>query len=628
MRYRLKIIYILAGLIMLTPSWLTAQDHGHDQNRQQPVTLDNLVVTATKLEDYVRANPQQVEIMNRDEIDSRHILNLEEALDTMAGVDVHPSSGIGARISIRGSGKSRGVLVLLDGRPLNSSQYGGVDLQTIPIEMIKSITVFKPPVPVWLGSGASEGAVCIVSRAFEQDSDEQAKPANQLKLNGGSYGLVESRFSHIFQLDASNAMVTAAAKHKDGKRSNHDLDSGSLTFHWDLETAAATRWECNGRYYLSDRGTPGPLDNPTPQARQKYQKGSIDARISDFIGTDSDYKINLYGDFISLKDDSQSGFTSKLDEWTVGVKAETAWSPDNHKTLRFTTHCNQDTVDQTTTGRHQRETVGGSVDYDYQNSQFTATFGLRGDYVSDFSLHPGCHVGVAVNFGEALRLKGNLGYSEAIPSFGQLYQTSHGSFDQVRGNPDLDEEKIITYDLGCEYHWESHNLLQLTLFRSDTDDLIIYRRRADLIYQPINTKKAWRHGLELTLQYKFGNGLMTDFNYILQDSKNRETGGELNYTPHHKLKTTLRYTVARTKTRLETTLRYVAKQYTEVENQTDLQLDDYLTVDLKAIQPFLLHELSGELFLEIVNLFDADYEVHQGYPDDGIRILSGLSLSF
>ena len=76
MRYRFGTICILTGLIMLTPTWLTAQDHGH----QQPVTLDNLVVTATKLEDYVHANPQQVEIMNRVEIESRHILNLEEAL--------------------------------------------------------------------------------------------------------------------------------------------------------------------------------------------------------------------------------------------------------------------------------------------------------------------------------------------------------------------------------------------------------------------------------------------------------------------------------------------------------------------------------------------------------------------
>jgi vitamin B12 transporter len=59
--------------------------------------------------------------------------------------------------------KSGGVLVLLNGRPLNTSLYGNVDLSTLSIDTVKSITVFRPPVPVWLGSGASEGAISIVT---------------------------------------------------------------------------------------------------------------------------------------------------------------------------------------------------------------------------------------------------------------------------------------------------------------------------------------------------------------------------------------------------------------------------------------------------------------------------------
>ena len=621
--------YLLLAVALSSPVSAAQHQLEHQPPDQVPVrVMTEVVVTATKMDDYIRAHPQQVEILKRAEIDERHLLNLEEALNTMAGVDVYKSSGIGARISIRGSGKSRGVLVLLDGRPLNSGQYGGVDLQSIPIEIIESVTVFKPPVPVWLGAGASEGAIAIVTRKIKPTAEAAGKPANQLKLNGGSYGLIEGTLSHLAPAGGGELILTAAAKHRDGKRRNHDLDSGTLNFNWKHETSTATCWEAGGRYYLSERGAPGPLDNPTPKSRQRYEKGSLATRLSGFFGDQGDYKLNLYGDFISLEDRTQSGFKSILDEWTVGAKAEILWSLDNRQSLRWTTVCDQDTVNQTTSGRHRRLTAGGSLDYDYRTPLFTVTGGLRGDWVSDFTFHPGGSLGFSLKIADPLRIKGNLGYTESIPSFGQLYQPSHGSFDQVRGNPNLETEKIIAYDLGGEWRLGPDQLFQLTFFRSDTDDVIVYVRGPDLIYRPLNAKRAWRQGLELSLQYLFSNGLMVDFNYILQDSKNKQLNGELTYTPRQKIKTTLRYTYAPFKTRCETSLRYVDKQYSEAGNDPAQRLDDYLTMDLKAIQPLTLGEFKGEAFIEIINLLDTDFEIHYGYPDDGIRMMAGLSFPF
>lgn len=154
--------------------WLCVGAHAEAQQAQeheQPasVTLETITVTAEKLTEYIRNHPQQVTIVDRKEILERNFLNVEETLNSMPGIEVKPSAGIGSRISIRGSGKAGGVLVLLNGRPLNSSQYGGVDLSTIPIDIVKSVTVFKPPVPVWLGPGASEGASSSEAEARESE---------------------------------------------------------------------------------------------------------------------------------------------------------------------------------------------------------------------------------------------------------------------------------------------------------------------------------------------------------------------------------------------------------------------------------------------------------------------------
>jgi iron complex outermembrane receptor protein len=51
------------------------------------------------------------------------------------------------------------VLILLNGRPLNSNNSGSMELNSIPIDIIESVTVFKPPIPVWLGPGGSDGAL-------------------------------------------------------------------------------------------------------------------------------------------------------------------------------------------------------------------------------------------------------------------------------------------------------------------------------------------------------------------------------------------------------------------------------------------------------------------------------------
>ena len=109
-------------------------DHGHST---EPVVLETISVTAERIEAYVENYPHQVSVMGQKEILSRNMLSVEEALSAMDGVDVKKGSGIGSRIPIRGSGNSGKVLVLLNGRPLNTNQYGR--LSAIPIDMVQSI---------------------------------------------------------------------------------------------------------------------------------------------------------------------------------------------------------------------------------------------------------------------------------------------------------------------------------------------------------------------------------------------------------------------------------------------------------------------------------------------------------
>lgn len=627
-------LWISAGLVygLLLSTMLLfggvgfAQENGHSG---ESVVLETIVVTADRIDEYAQAHPQQVVVLGREEIDARNLMDVGEALNTMPGVDVKSNSGVGARISIRGSGKSGGVLVLLDGRPLNSSQYGNADLSTIPIDIVQSITVFKPPVPVWLGAGASEGAIVIVTRGGQAASSDEKKDVTRLRGAGGSYGLAQGSISHRAHVDQGTVMVTASGKHRDGKRPNSDRDSGNLSLHWNRELAAERFLEADVRYHASEHGSAGPMDNPTPDARQSYRKASLDSRLKGFIGDSADYGINLYGDFIDLEDKSQSGFISTLDNRKWGLKGESNWMDEEDiRALRFSGILERDDVEHTLSGDHHRVTTGLGVQADRNWRAIAATVGLRGDHTSDFDFNPGFSSGLGVSLSKNWSLKANAGYTVSIPTFGQLYQPSHGSIDQVRGNPDLDEEKIWSYDVGVEYRLKKSRMFQASLFRSDTRDPIVYDRGADLIYRPVNADRSWRHGIEATLKSSLAMGLTVDANAIVQDSEIEETGNELPYTPRMKLKLALLYTVGRSGTRLETTLRYVGEQYSEAENRENQRIDDYVTVDVKAIQPFTIGAVAAEGFVSVKNLFDADYEIHYGYPDDGIRFAVGVDLTW
>jgi len=592
-------------------------------------SMEAIEVTAEKLSEYIKNHPQNVETVERKEIIRRSLLNVEEVLKTMPGVEICPSSGVGSRISIRGSGKSSGVLVLLNGRPLNTNQYGGVDLNTIPVEMIESVTVFKPPVPVWLGPGATDGAINIVTRNLSAAESGGKEKNTTVMAAAGSFGSIKGSASHIVPIAGGSMMITGSAAHTDGRRDNSDKNDGNISAYWNREEKNGTKLEVNGRYYRSEFGSIGPVDNLTPDARQRYQKGSLDARLAGMLGETGSYSVNPYGDIVNLKDRSQSGFTSTLDDIKAGIKSEAAWSGERGLwDLRLGAILERDDIDHTLTGEHHRTMADLSSQYDRRFGPLTGTIGLRGNYTDDFDFNPGFAGGLGYALSEKDLIKSRAGYTVNLPTFGQLYQTSHGSIDQVRGNPDLDKEKIWSYELGIEHRFGRDRMLQATFFGAETSDLIMSRRGADKIYRPVNINRARRQGIELTMKYGWEAGFSAEINAILQTSRNEETGADLPYTPKRKLKTTVQYTLPRIKTHMEGVVRYESARFSEAENLASQRLDSYAVVDVKVLQPFSIKGTTGELFAEVDNVFDTAYESHFGYPDDGIRFNAGIQMRF
>lgn len=591
---------------------------------EEPQTMAPVVVTADKvLAEYVQNHPQDVKQVGRAEILQRNLPNVEEILKTMPGVDVQPSPGTGTRISIRGSGKTGGVMILLNGRPLNSNMYGNQDLSAIPIDIVESVTVFKPPVPVWLGPGGSDGVINIVTR--DTASEKKSQPRSNLKLGGGSYGLMEGSGSHSFSAGGGKLMLTATGNHRDGKRQNSDRTDGSMGAFWNRNGEGGRKYEVNARYFTSEAGSSGPADKLTPDARQRYHKGSVDTRISGMLGDKGTYGLNVYGDTTTLKDRSEAGPVYTLDDRKGGLKSElTLTEPQGTWEARISGLLERDNMEHTLAGEHGRTTAMLGGQYDQRIGNWTATLGLKGIQTTGFGFNPGMTGGIGWGLTEHLFLRGRSGYTVNVPSFEQLYQSSHGSVDQIRGNPDLKEEKIWSHELGFEYRQGKALFFQFSLFRTDTRDLISAVRGADLIYRPMNLEKAMRQGVEISWKESWEAGWQGEANLILQKSENSDTGDNLPYTPKVKAKTTVQYSLKRAKTRLESSLRYEGKRFTSRENLPAQELHGYTCMDLSITQPFRINKKLFDWYLKVNNLFNTSFESHQGYPDDGFRVNTGI----
>ena len=615
------IILILWALLLVFPEMVK----GHTT---EVISMDEVVVTSNRLEGYIKNHPQDIERIEQKEIRERNLLNLEEILKALPGVQVYSTPGRGARISIRGSGRSGGVLIMLNGRPLNANQYGAVELDSIPADIIESVTVFKPPVPSWSGPGGSDGVIYIMTRSETVSKDSKGS-RSFLKLGTGSFGLIEGGFNSKFAMLKGDSLASITGMGLDGKRTNSDKAGGSVNLNWNRELKDGNKININARNYYAEHGAPGPLDNPTPEARQGYKKLSTEGRYSGPMGQKGTYTLNFYGDIIRLKDRSQSGPTYKLDNNKIGLRLDSSLiGPQDQWELRLGGMTEYDNIDHDLTGRHHRWRKALSSQLDRRFGAITMTIGGRLDHTNDFNFNFGLSSGLGWAIREDLLLKVKAGYAVNIPSFEQLYQTSHGSIDQTRGNPDLNKERVWNHSLGLEYKRPKENKrLEITLFRADIKDLITFIRGTDLIYRPVNINSAYRYGLEFIGSYAFEKTTIGEFEAVFQDSSNSETHGRLPYTPILKAKVTLRHTVSSSNTMLEGNIRYEGALYSQVDNLPTQRMGEFVVVDLKTVQPLRFSNRAESFYVNVYNLFDERFEIHHGYPDDGIRFITGIQIN-
>lgn len=194
-------------------------DNAPDQSR--------IIVTATALVDEAAASVQRtpggVTLIPATDFQNRLTVSLRDALAFSPGVYTQPRFGQEVRISIRGSGLSRGfhmrgLTLLQDGIPINMADDNG-DFQELDPQVFQHIEVYRGANALRFGGSTLGGAINAVTPTG------RSAPGIDLRLDGGSFDTRRAKAAYGHADTRGDAYVAITADQSDSDRAHGNRTS-------------------------------------------------------------------------------------------------------------------------------------------------------------------------------------------------------------------------------------------------------------------------------------------------------------------------------------------------------------------------------------------------------------------
>ncbi|WP_380873675.1 TonB-dependent receptor [Sphingomonas sp. DBB INV C78] len=208
---------------------------------------DTIVVTAA-----IDAAREQVDrtaggsdVVDAAEFQDRLTVSLRDALSFSPGIYTQPRFGQEVRISIRGSGISRGfhmrgLMLFQDGVPINLADNNG-DFQELDPQVFQHIEVFRGANALRLGSSTLGGGINAVTPTG------RTAPGVEARIDGGSFDTIRGKLAAGFATGQGDGWFALTGDSSDGDRDH--AKRSSLRFNGNVGIKLSDRIET--RFYAS-----------------------------------------------------------------------------------------------------------------------------------------------------------------------------------------------------------------------------------------------------------------------------------------------------------------------------------------------------------------------------------------
>lgn len=660
------IITILIGFSQISFAQDTKEpdEETHEQQtteEEKTVVLEDIIVTGSRRETLLKNCPQSVTVITSEDIEKSATTSFEELIKRTPGVDFRGSYYAGYHprnpIAMRGVGPGMGrVLILLDGIPQIDSAQGSARENMIPLENIERIEIIRGPSSALYGSKAMGGVINIITKRPTKPSETSIR---------ASYGDLNTHKVQFLQMGKSGAFGYSISANKfstDGyipqeiqqdymfkRDKEEDILNGKII--WDISEKSSLTF--GAKYLREEYGGGVRYNRNTRYTRgawldyKKEDPDTFDLRVQVYYddgvyhGEDSTDAVN----FLSLEAERTADYIE-----SGGIISSSVPIADwNILTAGIESRFEKFLADRRWVSSTRRTDTGGRILYFsafFQDEMYLlknkliATFGVRYDQakgytgrVSDTDPPPPntpfsedypsktkdafCpKLGLVYHLTDQTSFRASIGKAFRFPVITDLYHTTVHPWYRYVGNPDLDPEELVSYDVGVTHWFLPKKLVaKCTVYQSRAKDYIETVVKSlgppmDITRDNISKVNIW--GIETELQYNIGEHWACSVDYTYNRSEIDEyytnpnlEGEDLAYSPRHKYGVSLSYDNPEL-VNVNLGMRYFSRSYTPKRKE----LGKYYTCDLKLSKKLNKY---AELSLTMENLFDRTYAVeHSG----------------
>lgn len=498
------------------------------------------------------------------------LTTLPEILSQQVGIFVNNTNGLGqlSTVSIRGSTAEQ-VSVYLDGLKINTAQGGAVDFSTLPLEGLERIEIIRGGASHRYGSDAIGGVINLVSKKAKLK-----KTHWQAKISGGSFltfkthAALSKKFKQTgFNFSHSHLSSRSDFTFKETQTQLNGLSLGGNQIFTREQNAFFSEdfligingkkknfsYEISQNFFFTFRQEPGTEiettqlapQNPLEANRNLFRE-NFNTRLTWNLRDNLrlHWQPGFFWERNHFRDPSPAlgpGIDVIFFNQRLGQELGIAWEKQGKKTQHLVRgflqinwdHFREDNpiLGSPSIPKEDRVTVAfmAQDEITLLGERLSILPSVRYEYANDFGSQALPHLGMIAKAKPWLIFKSNVGLNFRYPNFNELYFPDQGF---VRGNPDLEKERSLSFDAGLEFYRPKLNA-SLSYFRQEIEDSIVFVPISAFTIAPVNTGRATTQGVEVAVYWQPTLWFNLRGNYTFIDAKLQATNNPLPGRPRH-----------------------------------------------------------------------------------------------
>ncbi|TAD99022.1 MAG: TonB-dependent receptor [Bacteroidetes bacterium] len=534
------------------------------QDSLKTLSLEEIVVTATRYEKLLSAVPMPVLLISQKQIQAMGSLRLNEVLQEQTGLAIVNDHGQG--IQMQGFNPDY-TLILVDGEPLIGRTAGTLELSRIAVGNIKQIEIVKGPSSSLYGSEALAGVVNIItenpketklnlsSRYGANETLDISTSLNYKKNKLGIYAFIDRYSTEGYDFSPETFGKTVEAFY------NYTFQS---KLHYDL--TEKIKFTISGRYFNEfqqnnfDIGTEQMPNRITGNG--KVQDWNINPVIH---WRKNNFKTQFRFYASQYQTQSKLNYQANNELYDETVFKQNFQRPE----IQSEYYLNQNHVFTLGIGKiwesveatRYTDVKRFSTNYAFLQYEFTPTkawniiFGGRFDQHSSYGSQFSPKIAIQYDLSNKISFKASAGMGFKAPDFRQLYLNFNNAVAgySVFGSEELPNalqqlinqnqiaeillapsqignlraESSVAYNLGVKLKPNEKLNININFFRNDISNLIetqavARKNNGQSVFSYRNLNEVFTQGFETDLNYRLNKNLTfsAGYQYLLAKDKN------------------------------------------------------------------------------------------------------------